>query len=213
MSNLNYKVAYDLLEEMILTLKLEPKKIYLEKELSEMIEIGRTPTREALICLQKNRLANIIPRRGVEITDIDISGHLSLLETRRVLDVIIIENASKFASKEAKSVLSNLKDDILKASLDNDVNEYFKIDFNFDEIVYKESRNEYASMATRPLHSHCRRFWYKYKSSDDLSSSAKLHSLMMEGIIEGDELKSIKASNDWIDSSITFTKNVINGTA
>ena len=50
--------AYEGLEEMIVTLHLEPGAVLSEAELSEQLGIGRTPIREAL-----QRLARVVERR------------------------------------------------------------------------------------------------------------------------------------------------------
>ena len=73
--------AYELLEEKIISLQLKPGRVYSEAELSELIELGRTPMREALLRLAKERLVQMIPRRGVLISDIDLKQHIGLLAT------------------------------------------------------------------------------------------------------------------------------------
>ena len=56
--------AYAELEEMIVTLKLAPGAAVSEAELSSHLGIGRTPIREALQRLARERLVVILPRRG-----------------------------------------------------------------------------------------------------------------------------------------------------
>ena len=75
--------AYDRVEEMIVTLELEPGSVFSEVELSKRIEIGRTPLREALQRLSADRLVKTMPRRGMVVTEINIREQLALLETRR----------------------------------------------------------------------------------------------------------------------------------
>ena len=52
----------------------------------DLSNISRTPLREALLKLSNESLINIIPRRGIEISDINMTNQLSILETRKVLD-------------------------------------------------------------------------------------------------------------------------------
>jgi len=56
--------AYADIEEMIVFLKLAPGSAISEAELSAHLGIGRTPIREALQRLARERLVAILPRRG-----------------------------------------------------------------------------------------------------------------------------------------------------
>lgn len=78
--------AYRRLEEMIVTLALAPGSVVSEAILSERLGIGTTPIREALQRLSREYLIQILPRRGVIVTGIDVRQQLQVLETRRELD-------------------------------------------------------------------------------------------------------------------------------
>ena len=78
--------AYRLLEELIVTLTLPPGSILSEPELSEKLAIGRTPIREALQRLAADSLVLIQPRRAIIVSDVHVSEHLVVLETRRILE-------------------------------------------------------------------------------------------------------------------------------
>ena len=56
--------AYHRLEEMIVTLKIEPGSVVSEAILSRELNIGTTPIREALQRLAREHLVQILPRRG-----------------------------------------------------------------------------------------------------------------------------------------------------
>ena len=53
------ELAYDRVEELIVTLALPPEHIFSEGELAERIGIGRTPLREALQRLAQEGLVQI----------------------------------------------------------------------------------------------------------------------------------------------------------
>ena len=74
--------AYGALEELIVTLKLPPGSAVSEAELSERLRIGRTPIREALQRLARERLVTILPRRGIIVSEINMRSQLRLLEVR-----------------------------------------------------------------------------------------------------------------------------------
>ena len=75
-TNLSQK-AYDMLLELIMSLILEPDRIYSELELSSMIDVGRTPVREAVQKLQSNMLVDVIPRSGIKIAPLKLEDFIS----------------------------------------------------------------------------------------------------------------------------------------
>jgi DNA-binding GntR family transcriptional regulator len=75
--------AYRDLEEMIVTLQLLPGSAVSETALSQRLGIGRTPIREALQRLARERLVTILPRRGIIVSEINVKSQLRLLEVRR----------------------------------------------------------------------------------------------------------------------------------
>ena len=129
--------AYIILEEFIVTLRLEPAKIYLEKELMSLTNISRTPLREALLKLSHQSLINIIPRRGIEISDINMINQLAILETRRVLDSLLISRASKYATNFEKDKLLEFKALMQEAVKNKDIKEFLRIDKQLDQKILK----------------------------------------------------------------------------
>jgi DNA-binding GntR family transcriptional regulator len=56
--------VYDRLKEMLLAGHFHPGQWIRERELTEMLNVSRTPIREALRILEQDRLVDSIPRRG-----------------------------------------------------------------------------------------------------------------------------------------------------
>jgi DNA-binding GntR family transcriptional regulator len=171
--------AYDLLEERIISLELEPGRIYSETELSELIGLGRTPMREALLRLATERLVEMIPRRGVRITDIDLTNHVALLETRKALDVLIATRAARRVNQQQKDTLREYSRRMLDAAANNDIDEYLEIDDSLDMLLANASKNPFAVEAVAHLYAHCKRFWAHYHEHADIGLFARQHSELM----------------------------------
>ena len=202
--------AYIALEELLVTLELEPAKTYSEKELMDLVDISRTPLREALLRLSNESLIKIIPRRGIEISDINMANQLSILETRRVLDTLLISRATRHATSFEKEKIRKFKDLILLAVRNKDAKEYLKVDKQLDQIIFAAAKNEFAKKATNPLHIRSRRFWYYFKGPEDLSKSARIHIKLIDAIINSKEEKAIAYSNEIIDSLVNVVRKHIN---
>ncbi|QDF29085.1 GntR family transcriptional regulator [Halarcobacter anaerophilus] len=208
-NNLSAK-AYKILEELLVTLKLEPGKVYSEKELMELSGISRTPLREALLKLSNESLINIIPRRGIQISDINMTNQLAILETRKVLDRLLISRATKYATPLEKSNILEFKKYMQIAIDDKDVNEYLRVDKLLDQTIFNAARNSYAANATAPLHIRSRRFWYYFKGVDDLEFSAKNHMKLIDAIIDSNEEEALSLSDVIINNLVDVVKKYIN---
>jgi DNA-binding GntR family transcriptional regulator len=201
--------AYQIIEEMIVTLQLPPGTVFSEADLVNKVNIGRTPLREALQRLANYRLISVLPRRGMIVGDINISDHLALLETRRVLDRLVASRAARRATSEQRDQLRECARSMEKAALDGNLTEFMSLDREFDQILGTASRNLYAAQVCTPLHSHCRRFWYYYKHNGDLTQAAQLHESLMNAVAEGDVEKAESSSDKLIDYLEEFAKGVL----
>ncbi len=198
--------AYEIVEGMIVTLQLPPGTVFSEQELSQRIGIGRTPLREALQRLAADRLVTALPRRGMMVTEINISEHLAILETRRVLDRLIAGRAARRATPEQRDQLRQCAANLQSAALAGDLSEYMQRDREFDVIIGKAARNIFATTAVQPLHAHCRRFWYYYQSNGDLPRAADLHRELMHAVATGEEQQAEAVSDQLMDYLENFTK-------
>jgi DNA-binding GntR family transcriptional regulator len=191
--------AYDLIEEMIVTLKLKPGSVISEAALMDETGIGRTPVREALLRLSSEHLVEMRPRKGIMVSEINITDQLALLETRRSLERIIISKAVRRATPEQRKRLSEFAAQIVSAAGSGNLNSFIHIDHEFDHIIGEACRNPFAAEACSPLRAHCRRFWYRYHHDEDLTQSARLHAEIMRGITENDESKAVAATDNLMD--------------
>lgn len=202
--------AYKLVEEMIVTLELSPGQVISESELSRRLDIGRTPLREALQRLADDRLVNIVPRKGILITDIDLRDHLALLETRRVLDRLVATRAALRAQSGQRKALQTCATAMREAAKSDQLSAFMRLDREFDELVTAAARNPFAAEAVAPLHAHCRRFWYRFKAQGDLAESARLHEQLMRSIADENEQDAAAASDALLDYLVQFTRTTLN---
>jgi DNA-binding GntR family transcriptional regulator len=194
---------------MIVTLELAPGSVCSESDLSTRIGIGRTPLREALQRLQAQRLVTTLPRRGIVVSDINIVDYFALLETRLVLDRLVATKAARRATPQQRETLEVTAAAMQRAAERGDMNEYMRLDTEFDRCVEAAARSAFAHQASMPLHAHCRRFWYLYKHNGDLRRSAGLHAALMRAVAAGDEDAAGKASDALVHYLEEFARTVL----
>jgi len=204
------ELAYAHLEELIVTLKLAPGAAVSEGELSARTGIGRTPIREALQRLARERLVAILPRRGIVVCPINVKEQLKLLEVRRELERFIARSAARRATEEERKRFRDLARDFEKSAKSDDDVTFMRTDREFNTLCSAASHNDFAASAMSLMHSLSRRFWYiHYKQAADMPLTAKLHADIARAIADGDEERAARASDKLLDAIEKFTHDTV----
>ena len=202
-------LAYHAVENMIVKLELKPGSPVVESELVEKTGLGRTPLREALMRMSSNGLIIQMPRRGLIISDIEAAEHMTLIETRRVIERLIAHSAARRATPLQRKDMIECADKMLVAAKRHDLNDYMAADQAFDNVVHEACRNPSAVSSVIPLVIKCRRFWYAFQHEGDIEEGARCHMLVAKAIAKGNEELAMKASDSLMDYLESFTRKVI----
>jgi GntR family transcriptional regulator, rspAB operon transcriptional repressor len=97
--------AYHIIRLAVRDLILPPGKAILEREMSEILQMSRTPVREALVRLEMEGVVRLIPRRGFIVEPIEKEDLKEVYEIVEALDGLAIELAT---SKITDAELDNL---------------------------------------------------------------------------------------------------------
>lgn len=201
-TNLSQK-AYDMLLELILSLVLEPDRLYSELELSTMIDVGRTPVREAVQKLQSNMLVDVIPRSGIKIAPLKLEDFYLQIEVRRVLEKLIISRAARFATDAERKYIRDLSERYRVAAENKDDITSLRTDKEFHEYIATCARNPFAKKALEPFQILEQRLFYiQYKAEEAVISRInELHLLLMKEIVDGNIEGACAYSDMMLDST------------
>ena len=200
-------LAYEKVEELIVTLQLEPGSVLSESALAQELGIGRTPIREALQRLARESLVVILPRKGILVSEINPRKQLLVLEVRREVERLLARTGAVRATEEERAQFLRIADGMEKAARENDDMYFMRLDHELNMLVSRAAHNEYASRTMGLLHGLSRRFWYMhYKESADLPLCARLHAKLVRHIALGDPEAAAEASDRLVDYAETFTR-------
>ncbi|WP_186400501.1 GntR family transcriptional regulator [Stappia sp. P2PMeth1] len=178
--------AYRALEEQIVTLGLAPGTAMTESRIAALLDMGRTPIREAIQRLAWEGLVTIRPRLGILVAEINPADFARVLEARHALEILLTGSAAHLASRDERDRLADCARAMRDAAAKGDVAAFLREDKTFDEIVAVASCNPFAARVVAPLQSHSRRFWFRYFGESDLNSAAWHHMELMQAIASGD---------------------------
>ncbi|HYI83299.1 MAG TPA: GntR family transcriptional regulator [Acetobacteraceae bacterium] len=206
--------AYRVLEEEIVTLALPPGEVVSEALLSDRLGIGRTPIREALQRLARERLVRIMPRRGIVVAGVDVREQLRLLEVRREVERFLARTAARRADPGQRERLRAIADGMDAAALDGDETAFLRLDRELNLLVVEAARNEFAAAAMTLMHGLSRRFWFiHWRQSADLPEAARVHAALARVIAEGQPEPAAAASDQLLDYIEAFTRATVNAGA
>jgi DNA-binding GntR family transcriptional regulator len=199
--------AHVRLEEMIVTLELEPGSTWSEGELATLTGFGRTPVREALKRLEAEHLVRIVQRHGVQITEINAEQQLLLLETRRELERLIASRAARRRDAREALHFESLAGRFREVGRQGDVLEFIRLHSEAVRAAEEASRNRFAATAIAPCHAMSHRFYFfHHRQARDLRLACDHHAQVMKAIAAGDEARAARAADAVLDYVEGFTR-------
>ena len=204
--------AYRELEEQIVTLQLPPGAVVTEASLGSRLGIGRTPIREALQRLARERLVVILPRRGILVAEENLTTQLRLLELRREVERLLARSAARRATTAQRRHFEEVAAGMERAARTADDIGFMRLDRDFNLLMLAAARNEFAAGAMSLMHGLSRRFWYiHYRAVADLPLAARLHAEVARAVAAGDGEAAQRAADRLVDYIETFARATASG--
>jgi len=199
--------AYSCIEELIVTLQLPPGGAVSEGEICARTGFGRTPVREALMRLSQQRLINILPRRGMFVTEISVETQLYLLELRREVEPLMVGLAARRRTDDERFAFGEIASAMEAAATEYDEEAFLALDKAFNELVGRACRNPFAQATMEQWNPLARRFWFQHHQKvGDLARMATLHANVAWAIGGGDADAAVEACDRLIDYLTGFTR-------
>lgn len=206
-SKLNTDEIYELLKYRIIHLEYDPGLVLNELDLAEEFNISRTPVRRVFQLLHSDKLLNIVPRFGAQVTPIDFKSMKHIFEVTRELDPFATRLASERISKaklnELEEILNRLKNYDIAKDYQNAIDD----DERFHQIILSSCGNPWLHDILTSLHCHTERLWHyceQYFDNIDLFSNTL--GKVIEAIKDRDADKAEKYAKDHIDEFVQKIK-------
>lgn len=161
--------AYQAIRKKIIYSDLEPGKKISEKGLEEMLNIGRTPIREALIQLRQQELVYTIPQSGTYISLIDLSSAKNARFVREYLErQIMIECCAKL-TRGTQKILEAVIEEQEKATNAKDRRAFFHTDNLFHKACFEIAGRQEVWNWLDDHNIHLERFRWLRVTTEDLN--------------------------------------------
>ncbi|XOQ17979.1 MAG: DNA-binding transcriptional regulator, GntR family [Sporanaerobacter sp.] len=198
---------YEVLKRRIIELDYEPGEVLNEVDVANEFDISRTPIRKIFQQLSNDKLLNIIPRFGAQVTPIDFKYMKSVFEVTRILDPYAARLATERISdgniRELETILHRLESyDIVE-----DYQEAINDDERFHNIIFLSSENPCLGDVLSSLHIHTERLWhYSEQYIDSMAIFTDTLGKVLEAIKEKDMDMAEKYAREHIDAFVEKIK-------
>jgi DNA-binding GntR family transcriptional regulator len=180
--------AYELVRERLVMLDIRPGEPINDDHLAAELGLGRTPVREALKRLERDRLVIAYPRRGTFATAVDMTDLADISEIRKQLEPTAAARAARTASAEARARLAALAAGIAEIDDHDAPREVLRRDVRVHREIYRASGNPHLESILVSLDAHATRIWCLFLDRlPDVAGHVREHAGLLEAIIAGDD--------------------------
>lgn len=201
--------AYQEIERMIVFQEIPAGALVSEADLMEKTGLGRTPVREALQQLARNRMVEIHANKGVLVPPIAVDAQLKRLELRRVLEVLAVRLACERARADQRAAMRELLDELKRD--DYTLREYADTVKRAHDLIASGANNEYLADAMAPLQGLSRRFWIAHVRDEEaeITAGSERHMAILEALLARDSAAAERASQALNDYLVDFAYLVL----
>lgn len=155
------------LRDMIIQDDLKPGTRIRERQLSERLNVSRTPLREAIRILVSERLVHSLPNRGAVVASPDMQEVSHLLEVLGTLEALGGRLAAECATDERIEEILALHHEMLSAYYRKDKLAYFKLNQAIHKSIVAASGNGVLVDTHAQLNARLYRIRYISNQRDD----------------------------------------------
>ena len=207
MGKLETEDIYELIKDRIIHLKYKPGQVLNEVDVANEFEISRTPIRRVFQMLQNDKLINIVPRYGAQVTPVDFKEMKAIFEITRELDPFAAKLATERISPDQIEELDEIINRMNTYDIKKDYQEAINDDERFHRIIYSSCGNTWLSDILTSLHYHTERLWhYVEQHFDSMDLFTDSLGKLLQAIKEKDQDKAEIYARQHVDEFVLKIK-------
>ncbi|MFI6577991.1 GntR family transcriptional regulator [Nocardiopsis sp. NPDC050513] len=178
--------AYAAIRDRLVMLEIKPGDPIVEDRLSAELDMGRTPIREALKRLERDRMVVAYPRRGTFATDVHISDLAHISEVRRTLEPLAASTAAERATPADRAELTELRSRI-GGDHGQDNAELLRTDVAVHRAIYRCAYNPFLEDTLITYDNLATRIWCVFiPRMSGVAGHVDQHVPLLTAVIDGD---------------------------
>lgn len=180
-------IAFETIKRQIITCELRPGELLSEASLSEALQIGRTPVRQAIDRLVTSGLVDVMPRKGMMVKPLTFNEIFDIIEARLINESHCARRAALQADDSEIARLNANVSAMWKAMESADVDRMMDLDHEFHAIISRAARNHVIAEILANLHDRSTRLWFiSLRAVEQHVRVCEQHAAIVEGIRKRD---------------------------
>ena len=146
--------AYRVLYHAIMTLEFPPGMQLVDAELSQALQISRTPIREAIVSLVESKLVEVHPQKSSSVSKIDLDAVEEGVFLRFHTECAILKEAIKKADGNSLAQLHHNLEEQREALEKGYLDRYMELDNTFHKLLYLSVNKPWTWSAVMRIVTH-----------------------------------------------------------
>jgi DNA-binding GntR family transcriptional regulator len=198
-----FELAYQRIEELLVTCKLQPGRYLTMQDLQDMTGFGRTPVHHAVNRLAADTLILIRQRHGLQIAPIDLARERVLLHLRRDIERFVIRLATERSGPSHRNQLLHMERVLRERRHKLTLADFNTLDRSIDRLILAAANEPFLEHTLRPLHTIFRRIGYLHHTympgRSNLDGTIDHHLAVLDAVANRHVEKAVAASEALID--------------
>lgn len=179
--------AYEILRDRLVMLEIQPGAPINDTELARELGVGRTPVREALKHLERERLVVAHPRRGTFATEVNITDLGHITEVRLRLEPLAATAAAHRANATDRAALGELATKLRNTGRESVSADLMRLDMQVHRAIYAATHNPYLEDSLVRYDNLATRIWCLFLDRlTELAGHIGEHGDLLRAIIDAD---------------------------
>ena len=183
---LHQQVAHRL-RQMLVENRIQPGAKLNERELSEVLQVSRTPLREAIKMLAAEGLVELLPNRGAIALDLSEADVLNTFEVMAGLEALSGELAAQRITEAELTEIKALHFEMLAAYTRSDLPAYYRLNAQIHNAINLAAKNPVLTVTYRQVNARLQAL--RFRSNQDAAKwqeAVNEHSQMIDALTRRD---------------------------
>ncbi|MCX7787703.1 MAG: GntR family transcriptional regulator [Spirochaetes bacterium] len=204
-------LAYEVLKDRIVRNELKPLEYLNEKTLCDELNISKTPIREALQHLERNRFVVIIPNKGCFVSNIGLDLIREVFELREIHECAAARIAATRPNREIFRELLQRHESFDPKNMEN-ARENLLSGYQIHKRIVEFVGNSLLSDFYQVIQDHIVRIRIYFLNKFDnrrLQETSQEHKKILETILAGDPEAAEAAMREHLSNALSAVKQMI----
>ena len=206
--------TYKYMKAQIMNLGFKPGEYVTDTQIANVLNVSRTPVREAFRILEHEGLLIYETRRGWKVYSLTLEDIKEIFALKIIIEKMIAVRAASCEDNQLREKLAVCLQEMKEAMINNNVDLWIKKDTDLHHIIHQMANSKRAESIVENLNDQWHRLRIGFTArTDRMQRSYKEHEEIVKAILEKDNTQAEKATQIHLalvqEELINLLKNLV----